>query len=352
MKFYSSLVLVSFLGLVAITVGLFLTIIVRRAIAQHREREFSARYREIETALLKLLGEPGVDGALALADRYAKYPRVLTDVLLNYARSIWGRERAKFSAVFDRALRAHFLSDVSSRRIIRRLRAARLIGFFADQADAEIIQGLLRDPPLVRMAAASAIAQSPSTDAIPMIFRAFETDDVTNANAYKNVLFSLQIRAENGIREALRKPLDQKKLEILIEIVGAIPICALAEDIAGFAGHPDKEVRLRVARTLGSLGLPDMLPVLLRLARDEAWEVVAQAVKSLGWLGSPQALDVVTHALFSRQWHVRFNAREALLNMGEAGISRLDQVAKQTLDRYAADMATMGLVDAASKRGT
>lgn len=351
MKFYSSLVLASFLVLVSISVGLFLTIIIRRAIVQYREREFLARYREIEAALLKLLGEPGVDGALALADRYAKFPRVLTEVLLNYARSLWGGERAKLSAIFDRALRTHFQSDVSSRRLVRRLRAARLIGFFAAPTDAAVIQNLLRDPPIVRLAAANAIAQSPSIEAVPMIFQAFEMDDVTNAHAYKNVLFSLQIRAENGIREALRKPLAQEKLKILIEIVGAIPICALAEDIAGFAGHSDKEIRLRVARTLGNLSLPDMIPVLLRLARDEAWEVVAQAVKSLGRLGSSESLDILTQSLFSRQWHVRYNAREGLLNMGEAGISRLDQVAKQTLDRYAADMATMGLVDAASKEG-
>jgi hypothetical protein len=351
MNLYSSLVLISFLGLVAICVGLFLTIIVRRAIVQNREREYTARYREIEAALLKLLGESGVDGAVALADRYAKFPRVLTDVLLNYARSLWGRERDKLSAIFDRALRSHFQSDVSSRRIVRRLRAARLIGFFSSPTDAAVIQALLRDPPIVRLAAANAIAQSPSTEALPMIFRAFETDDVANAHAYKNVLFSLQIRAENGIRESLGKSLGLEKLEILIEIVGAIPICALADEVASFAGHPDKEIRLRVARTLGSLSLPEMLPVLLRLARDEAWEVVAQAVKSLGRLGSPEALDVLTQALFSRQWHVRFNAREGLLNMGGAGIARLDQVAKQTLDPYAADMATMGLVDASFTGG-
>jgi hypothetical protein len=352
MNLYSSLVLASFLGLVAITAGLFLTIIVRRAIVQYREREFAARYREIETALLKLLGEPGIDQAVALADRYAKFPRVLTDVLLNYARSLWGVERAKLSAIFERALRPHFRSDLSSRRIVRRLRAARLIGFFADVTDAAVVQALLRDPPIVRLAAANAIAQSPSTETVPMIFRAFETDDVSNAHAYKNVIFSLQARAENGIREALEKPLALEKTKILIEIVGAIPIWALAEEVAAFAGHSDKEIRLRVARTLGALSLPNMLPLLLRLARDEAWEVVAQAVKSLGRLGSPEALDVLTQALFSRQWHVRFNAREGLLNMGEAGIARLDQVAKQTLDRYAADMATMGLVDAAAKGGS
>lgn len=352
MKLYSSLVLVLFLVLVAITVGLFLTLIVRRAIVQYRERKFAARYRKIEGELLKLLGEPGVDGALALADRYAKFPHVLTDVLVNYSRSLWGGEQAKLFAIFNRALRSRFRADLSSRRIVRRLRAARLIGFFIDHSDATVIKDLLQGSPIVRLAAANAIAQSPSTEAVPIIFRAFEMDDVENAHAYKNVLFSLKTRAENGIREALKKPLDQKKIEILIEIVGSIPIIALAEDVAAFAEHPDKEVRLRVARALGRLRRPDMLPVLLRLARDKAWEVVAQAVKSLGRLGSPEALDILTQSLFSQQWYVRYNAREGLLNMGEAGIARLDQVSRQTRDRDAADMAAMGLVDAEFKEGS
>lgn len=351
MKLYSSLVLVSFLVLVAITVGLFLTLIVRRFIVQYRERKFAARYREIEGELLKLLGEPGVDGALALADRYAKFPHVLTDILFNYFRSLWGEEQNKLSAIFNRALRPHFRSDLSSHRITRRLRAARLIGFFVDQSDEEVIRDLFRDPPIVRLAAANAIAQSPSTEGISIIFQVFETEDVKNAHAYKNVFFNLQSRAENGIREALKKPLDPEKFEILIEIVGAIPIIALAEDIAGFAGHPDKEIRLRVARTLGAMRRPDMLPVLFRLARDESWEVIAQAVKSMGRLGSPETLDILTQALFSKHWHVRYNAQESLLNMGEEGITCLKRVARQTHDRYAADIAAIGLVDAAAKGG-
>ncbi len=298
MKLYSSLVLASFLGLMAITAGLFLTILIRRAIVQFREREFAARYKEIETALLSQLGEPGLEGALALADRYARFPHVLTDVLLNYARSLWGGERAKLAAIFDRALRTQFRSDLSSRRIVRRLRAARMIGFYADASDPAVVQGLLRDRPVVRLAAAYAIAQSPSDETVPIIFRAFATDDIANAHAYKNIFFSLQNRAENGIREALGQPLDLERLKILIEIVGAIPIGSLAAEVAAFAGHPDKEIRLRAARTLGSLSLPDMLPQLLRLAHDEAWEVVAQAVKSLGRIGSPEALDVLTESLF------------------------------------------------------
>jgi|WetSurMetagenome_2_1015567.scaffolds.fasta_scaffold13077_3 HEAT repeat protein len=349
MRIYSSLVLASFLGLMAITLSLFLIILVRRAVVQFREREYAARYREIEVELLKRLGESSLEKTLAFADRYAGFPRVLIDVLLNYARLLWGEERAKLSVIFDRALRSRFRADASSRRLVRRLYAARLLGFFVSPGDEAIIQSFLRDPPIVRLAAANAIAQAPSMDAVPLIFRAFETDEVGNAHAYKSIFFSLQVRAENGIRESLRKPLDREKIGILIEIVGAIPICALAEDVAAFAGHPDKEIRLRVARTLGSICLPNLLPVLLRLAGDEAWEVVAQAVKSLGRLGSPGALDVLTQALFSRQWHIRYNAREALLNMGPEGIARLDRVAKQTLDHFAADMATMGLIDAAAK---
>jgi hypothetical protein len=56
-------------------------------------------------------------------------------------------------------------------------------------------------------------------------------------------------------------------------------------------------------------------------------------------------LDLLSQAFFSKNWYVRFNARSGLMNLGPAGVKRLEEIAQQTRDAYAAAMAAMALHD-------
>jgi HEAT repeat protein len=163
--------------------------------------------------------------------------------------------------------------------------------------------------------------------------------------SYFNVMFGIGNRIELLVKLYLKKPLPPEKLALLIELVGAIPLRSLYEDITVFADHPDKEVRIRVARALGKLLIPDSVNILVALASDEAWEVKAQALTSLGKLGNRATLDILAKSLFSPYWYVRYNAGYGLANMGEEGINRLKDIAVQKQDRYASDMSHMVLGD-------
>ena len=54
-------------------------------------------------------------------------------------------------------------------------------------------------------------------------------------------------------------------------------------------------------------------------------------------------MPILTKALFSPSWHVRYNAGYALAAFGLVGVLELQEISRQTADRYAADMATMVL---------
>jgi HEAT repeat protein len=110
-----------------------------------------------------------------------------------------------------------------------------------------------------------------------------------------------------------------------------------------FASSNNQEIRIKTARAISRLELPESLPVLRRLAQDLAWEVQTQAMLGLGRLKNAQAILVLCEALCSPYWYVRLNAKEALLLMGEIGIACLKKMSDQTEDRFAADMAKMGL---------
>jgi hypothetical protein len=232
-------------------------------------------------------------------------------------------------------------------RIIKRLKSARLFVIFFNPGESPILLNLLHDKPIIKLAAITALARMPSPETLHLIFKAFEEDRGPTLRSYFNIMFGLGERIEPLVTAGLKKPLSPEKLGLLIELVGAVPLRTLAEEIRIFSDHPDKEIRIRVARALGKLLIPDSVSTLISLAADNAWEVKAQAVKSLGKLRKPETLGILTQSLFSPNWYVRYNAGYGLAGMGKEGLRRLKQVAAQKEDRYASEMSVMVLNDLA-----
>jgi len=332
-------------SLILFALFILLYIILRRICQKVNDKRFNLRYVQIEEGLLNALSTPSPESAVRLAEEYKRFPDVLTKLLLDYAKLLSGPEREQLKIIFRIALEKKSLRDLRSRRTIRRLRATRLLGFFIDPLKMGSMLKLLGDKPIVRLAAVQAIARLPTPETLGLVFQSFESDLCPNIHSYISIILSLGAKAEVNIHEALKKPISQEKIALLIEMAGAIPLRSLYPDILPFAGHPEKEIRIKVARALGGLLIPDSIPVLIRLASDEAWEVQAQAIKSLGKLKSPEALDILAESFYSKNWHVRFNARSGLMSLGEAGVKRLEEISQQTRDSYAAAMAAMALHD-------
>ena len=339
----SVLVTYIFLFLLLVSAALFLFILLRRLAIQHREAVFQVRYLEIEQEVLQAIAAGDISTAVGTALRHRGRPDVLTQVLVNFAEMISGRGREVLRTIFEHGLKRRFLKDLRSPFVARRLRATRLIGLFAASSERALLVDLLRDKPIVRLAAASALTHVPDKESLALVFEVFEKESGPDIHAYTNIIFGAGQRIEPLVREALAKTPSPEKLSLLIELVGAIPLRSLAPLVPGFARHPDKEVRIKSAKALAALRSPDSFGVLAELAADKDWEVQAQALRGLGNLRNPEALEILSKGLFSPAWHVRWNAREGLLNLGTEGIRRLEEVAGQNSDRFAADMARMAL---------
>lgn len=214
---------------------------------------------------------------------------------------------------------------------------------FFDPAETPVLVKILQDKPIVRLAAITTLFRVSDPATLAFICQAFEQDSGPVARSYFSIMVGLGEKIEPYVRESLKKNLFLGKKGLLIELVGAVPLRGLADELKEWANHPEKEIRIRVARALGKILLPDSTSILLKLARDEDWEVQAQAVKSLGQLKEPRAMDLLAEALSSPSWYVRYNAARALAGMGKEGIERLQSVAAQEVDRYARDMSIMTL---------
>jgi hypothetical protein len=335
----------SLVFLLALSLTILLFIVLRRIYLRARDRKMNAITEKLETEILKSMSAPDDRKAIKVAKKYTDVPKVLTRVLVNYVKTISGPERERLKLIYNRTLKDRLLQDIRSRFIHIRLRAIRPFVMFADEADFPQIVRMIQDKPPIRLAVIDALSSIPHPFVISRLFEAFAESSATDLRAFMNVMYSLGKRIEDQMRPYLTKSMPGPKLEILIELAGALPLPGLYDRILLFAGHPEKEVRIRVARALGRLNIlaQPVKDTLIRLAADEAWEVQAQALKSLGKLRISSALDSLHNALFSPHWHCRRNAGFALANMGDKGIRQLKKAAAQTEDRYAGDMARMVL---------
>jgi HEAT repeats len=335
----------SLLFLVLFSLTLFGFIVVRRLVLERRRVRFSRLYEQIEKDVLEAVSRLRPDYSLGVARKHRGHPAVLTQVLLDFGEVISGEGREQLKIIFNSAIKGFCLKRLTSRRTSRRLQSVRLFINFFDRAESGLVLRLLNDKPIIRLAVINALSHIPSPETLDYVFKAFERDEGSTVQAYFNIMFSLGNRTEPLVKGFLKKPLSIDKLGLLVELVGAVPLRGLHEDVASLAGHPDKEIRIRVARTLGKLLIPETAGTLVALSGDEAWEVIAQAVKSLGKMRSPEALDILTKSLFSTFWYVRYNAGYGLAGLGEAGLMRLKELAGQEEDKYARDMSIMVLHD-------
>lgn len=337
-------VLYSFAYLLLLSGSLFLFIFVRRLIIQGRERKDLRLYEIMEQELLEVLTAPDPGrAAVAFARAHRSKARVLKRLLVAYREAVAGRALEPLKVVFERSIRARCLKELKSRWLATRLQNVRLFVDFSRPEEAVHLVRLLHDKPVVRLAALNALTGIASRETLSHIFDLFETDPEPNLYAYSNIFYTLGPRIEPFLRASLRKPLPVEKLGLLIEMAGRLILRGLYPDLVGFAGHGDKEVRIRTARALGRLLVPGSVKILCALAADSAWEVQAQAVRSLGSLQDWKTLPLLAMALRSPQWHVRYNAGYGLAAFGLMGILQLQEISRQREDRFAADMAAMVL---------
>jgi hypothetical protein len=318
-------------------------IISRRLVVQRQEARFQARYLRIEQAVLQAISANDAGPAVEVARKYASQRKVLTQVLIDFLEIISGRGQEILKVIFEHALKERCLRDLRSRLIVRRLRATRLLGLFSVLPEKTLLLDLLRDKPIIRLAAVNAMVRFPDRESLALVFQAFEHESCPNIHTYANIIFGAGEKVEPFVKACLTKAISSEKLSLLIQLAGSIPLPSLYPEVVGHAGHPDKEVRIKVAKALAKFLIPDSFETLIKMAGDPEWEVQAQVLRALGNLKNAGALVLLTRGLFSPSWYVRYNAREGLLNLGPLGIRRLEEVSSQEVDRFAADMATMAL---------
>lgn len=257
-------------------------------------------------------------------------------------------------STLHRIVKQHRVIDRQIKRLdsrfflTRRLRAAVSLAELGDESAADALMRHLNDPrPEIRIQCARGLGRIQWTPAIEEIVwrfhletpwvRARFSDTLTGFGtkatwpllAYVRVNHRHETSGPALALQTIAQIQDYQAVGPVLEILGATP---------------NLEIEIAAIETLGELGSPETLPVLLERLDSASWEIRTKSATALGGIGDPTAIPRLREAMRDESWWVRRAAAAAIARLPE-GISEL-YAALDDHDPFAADAAAEALVDA------
>jgi len=313
---------------------------VRLHLAAHTRR-VDAGVRRLEPVLHRwLMNQAAVSTVVAALRGLA--PKVAFRALARLAPGCLTFERQQILAPLLRhePWVERMLSHAASRFWWRRFDVARLLSIVGGDADATVVERLLRDRhPAVRLVAIDAAARlggclvEVELDLLP------ERQDAVQQYQFAALSRHPVVVAEALVRR-LQPDAAPAALNAWIDASGALASPDALDRVRDLANHTRPEVRLHVARALRRHADPDTAPILMGLLADEDWRVRAQAARALGALRAREATGLLAFTVCDPSWWVRYRSALALAQIGGESRDALLEVARGD-DPMARDMAVL-----------
>ena len=345
------LLLVSTIVVALTAVGLAVLVVLAKFLRSRRERATEALLAPHRMSML-ILGSGEDDDGAALAH------------LLSVEGRTWERLGPAVAAMLSKVrgapaddlvlvLREHgdvarALSELTSRSVVTRARAAYLLGLVRDREHVPELVRLLADPsPEVRLVAVRALGAIGDPDAAADVLRALHSvRGHVGVPAYlaAEALLSMGTGAAEALLDGLGSD-DATVRNAAALVCGRATVASSAPRLRELLDHdPDPEVRTTAAVSLGLLGGGDDVAALARHTEGtESATLRRTCAASLGELGHPRGADALAALLGDPDRRLAEVAAEALVRLGAPGSRLLEQVADDD-DPDAARAARAALV--------
>jgi HEAT repeat protein len=322
---WSSLVLAG--AAIATTVVL----VVARLLTARRRVRWATRRREL---VRRLLG--GSDAALEELGRLPQ--ELVADTFVELIRLVRGDERGAFVAkATEFGVPAQLARQLRRGSARERQLAAQALAQFGDGESVAALRRALGDRnPKVRLAAALSLAESGNAEDVGALVRDLRLGSEEASTLAVTLFQSVSANAMEDIKALILAPetnvgVRLAAIEALVAS-GDYSVVPVISDLALKASDDTVELP-RYLRALGLIGHPAAGPAILAGLGSGAYAVRAAAAEAAGRIGLAEAADSLTDLLDDEEWWVRFRAAEALLKLGEAGVGRLRQAARDGTPR-------------------
>lgn len=219
----------------------------------------------------------------------------------------------------------------------------RRLAFVGGPEHQELMLHLGRDSHSLRVLAVLAIGRMGTDEYIYKVLEGLELP----RRLMEQPIFTMLNRMDGVRFDALMKRWDRisspQTRKILLVVAAHKAPAACVEWLPKAERDGAMEVRAGAARACGMMATEKSLVTLLRLLKDRDFEVRARAARALGRRRELTTLEPLVEATKDSAFWVRQNAAAAILEIGELGRRRLEELVQFADDPFAADAARQEL---------
>ena len=281
---------------------------------------------------------------IARAQRYSKIVRrrYLQEQIARPSLRIFPRKR--LAQLYDRLdLRKQDLKMMRSSRWSKRLIGLRNLSQVATIQEKEAILRLRGDRYPIRLVVAQTIGQIGTTAEVIAVLSDLGLSRRIMEQPILSILRGVSAPVFSSLVDRWHTLQSPWLRRVILLAAGSREPCAAYRLLAAAAYDQDIDVRTAACLAAAELGVPEADRHIVKLLDDRQWQVRAQAAKALGKLGGPEAAAGLAASMCDASFWVRQNAAQALSALGHVGRRMLEDIAADSVDRFAADAALQQL---------
>jgi HEAT repeat protein len=264
--------------------------------------------------------------------------QVLLRVLQNLIDQTKGRDRSQLVALLDSAgFHEHAFAVLASGKPEERQAACELLGVFDDgQSIAALKQALLDGDAAVRVTAARGLMQRDHIDSLRELLQRLRFSSEDPPLLLSEILGRLPARLEPEATAMLSEKLPPEWLRIFAIALGRRQVFAAFDPIAALRTSDNPRVRSAAWVALRELGDPRAGEIVTEGLRDPSPDVRQAAAECAGSLGGPEVRPLLEALLQDANWFVQYQAARALIALGPEGRNTVEQLARASAPEAAA----------------
>ncbi|MBN1288768.1 MAG: HEAT repeat domain-containing protein [Actinobacteria bacterium] len=324
------------LVLLAITVSMFLSLIIIRIVVRRREVRTDKVKESLRPLIYELLtsdiSPEEVAAEIAVRVSRKEYPE-LEQVMLENARVLKGGELEILITSFDRlGFVDEDIENLQKGRMLKKAEAAFHLGtMHAHRAVPFLAEALQNRSLEVVFSCLNSLSKIGSPGAVKAVVDYLSTNpDIGTIRVAEVILERKQSFGPYLLAWLNDNEEDPPRLTLIINLIGAMKYEQAVPVLLRYLTHPDPEVRASTAEALGSIGDFSACGKLEETVDDEEPGVRARAAEALGKIQCDGAVGKLKGGLSDTYLEVKMNCAVALTQLGEEGRAALEDALSVT----------------------
>lgn len=316
------------LGFAAVSVATMTILIVMRLIGIGRVRDETQRRETLLAEMLEWTETGSATQAAAITKALSQDAKLATGLLIEVFEIVRGEGQQRLAALAEAAgIGDRLRRNLSTGPARNRLAAAEGLAWFPCAATSEVLREAVLDRhDDISFTAATTLSAMGSD----LMFDEALVTRLARVNSSRRIELVLAQFAQTRPEALLDLVVDANRSDRIrtagLDALTLTGIEGILELILSLEHSPSTDIRVAVARNLGSLGHPEGHGTIARYLSDERWEVRSKAAEAVGRLGLIDLGPMLCDLLLDDNWWVRHRAGEALAKLGDFGITALQEM--------------------------